>query len=151
MQQFIFRVWVVVLLAGSGMTAMGARQTAKVEYRPGILIQLGVTSLDRSVAFYTKLGFVVTERRDDLKFVHLSTNTPGVELGLNEVPAPDVRGPILNFTVVNAAAARKVLEAEGVTFVGETRVIPGKVVLASFRDPDGHRLTLAGVPPRSQG
>lgn len=149
MRQFVWRACVVMVLAGSVMAAMGMGQAAKVEYRPGVLIQLGVTDLNRSVAFYTKLGFVVTERRDDLKFVHLSTNTPGVELGLNEVPTPDVRGPILNFTVVNAAAARKVLEAEGVTFVGETRVIPGKVVLASFRDPDGHRLTFAGVPPKT--
>lgn len=149
MRQFVWRMCAVVLVAGGGLASVGMGQAPKVEYRPGVLIQLGVTDLNRSIAFYTKLGFVVTERRDDLKFVHLSTNTPGVELGLNEVPTPDVRGPILNFTVVNAAASRKVLEAEGVPFVGETRVIPGKVVLASFRDPDGHRLTLAGLPPKS--
>jgi catechol 2,3-dioxygenase-like lactoylglutathione lyase family enzyme len=117
-------------------------------YREGVLIQLGVKDLDRSIAFYaTKLGFVVTERRDDLKFVHLSTNTPGVEIGLNEVDTPDVKGPILNFTVVNAAAARTALEADGVTFIGETVTIPGKVVLVTFQDPDGHRLRFAGLPP----
>lgn len=149
MRQFLVRMCVViVVLVPTGAATFGRGQAAKVEYKPGVLIQLGVSDLNRSVAFYTKLGFVVTERRDDLKFVHLSTNTPEVEIGLNEVPTPDVRGPILNFTVANAAIARKVLEAEGVPFVGETRVIPGKVVLASFRDPDGHRLSFASVPAK---
>jgi catechol 2,3-dioxygenase-like lactoylglutathione lyase family enzyme len=149
MRQFLWRVCIGVGLLAGGVAAFGEAQNAKVEYRPGVLIQLGVSDLNRSVAFYTKLGFVVTERRDDLKFVHLSTNTPGVELGLNEVPTPDVRGPILNFTVANAAAARKAMEAEGIGFVGENQVIPGKVVLATFRDPDGHRLRFAGAPPKS--
>lgn len=149
MRQLMWRVCVVVFLAGGGLAAFGTGQAPRVEYRPGVLIQLGVTNLDRSVAFYAKLGFAVTERRDDLKFVHLSTNTPGVEIGLSEVAQPDVRGPILNFTVVNAAAARKALEADGVTFVGANVVISGKVVLATFLDPDGHRLRFAGLPPKS--
>jgi catechol 2,3-dioxygenase-like lactoylglutathione lyase family enzyme len=134
----------------SGPVPQSASDAAfkRVGYREGILIQLAVSNLDRSVEFYqSKLGFRVTERRNDLKFVHLDTNTPGVEMGLNEVPAPDTRGPILNFTVRDAAAARKALEADGVKFVGETVTIPGKVVLATFVDPDGHRLRLAGLPP----
>lgn len=149
MRQFVFRLGVFAVLAGSGVAVWGQIQAPRVEYQPGVLIQLGVTDLNRSVAFYTTLGFEVTERRDDLKFVHLTTNTPGVELGLNQVPSPDVRGPILNFTVVNAAAARKAMESAGVAFIGDNVVIPGKVVLASFRDPDGHRLTFASVPPKS--
>lgn len=149
MRQIAVGMCAVLVLAGGAAATMEQTQAPKVAYREGLLIQLGVTNLDRSVAFYTtKLGFTVTERRDDLKFVHLSTNTPGVEIGLSEVAKPDVLGPILNFTVVNAAAARKALESDGVTFVGETVVIPGKVVLATFRDPDGHRLRFAGVPPR---
>lgn len=138
----------LIIAAGALAEAQSQTPFQRIGYREGILIQLGVANLDRSVEFYrTKLGFRVTERRDDLKFVHLDTNTPGVEIGLNEVATPDTRGPILNFTVKDAAAARARLEAEGVRFIGETVTIPGKVVLVTFADPDGHRLRFAGEPP----
>jgi hypothetical protein len=45
------------------------------------------------------------------------------------------------------AAARALLEKRGVVFPGPTQVIPGKVALAGFTDPDGNRLRLAGPPP----
>ena len=40
--------------------------------------------------------------------------------------------------------ARRTLEARGIVFKGPTVVIPGKVRLAEFSDPDGYRLRLAG-------
>ncbi len=40
--------------------------------------------------------------------------------------------------------ARVALEARGVVFRGPTQVIPGKVALARFADPDGNVLRLAG-------
>lgn len=122
----------------------------RVEYRPSLLVQLPVSDLDRSIAFYTNtLGFLVSERRDDLKFAHLGTNVPGVELGLNEVESPGGSGGVvLNIGVVDITQARRSLEAAGVTFDGPTAIIPGKVALAGFRDPDGNRLRLAGPPSR---
>jgi predicted enzyme related to lactoylglutathione lyase len=115
-----------------------------------LLVQLSVANLDRAIAFYTtRLEFELTERRDDLKFAHLSTNVPGVEFGLNEVPDPrGTAGLVLNISVADVAAARKLLEARGVVFDGATVVIPGKVSLAGFKDPDGNRLRLAGPPPK---
>src|SRR5688572_8618287 len=54
-----------------------------VQYRPETLVQLGVKDLDRAIRFYSEmLGFVVTERRDDLKFAHLATNVAGLQIGL---------------------------------------------------------------------
>jgi hypothetical protein len=50
-------------------------------------------------------------------------------------------------SVVDVAAAGKLLEARGVVFRGETVVIPGKVALAPFADPDGNALRFAGPPP----
>ena len=124
-------------------------QAIRVEYRPSLLVQLSVANLDKAIVFYTKtLEFELTERRDDLKFAHLNTNVPGLEFGLNEVPDPrGTGGLVLNISVANVAAARKVLEGRGVVFDGPTAVIPGKVSLAGFKDPDGNRLRLAGPAP----
>lgn len=123
---------------------------ADIQYRPELLIQLGVADLDRAIGFYTDvLGFELTERRDDLRFAHLDTNVPGLQIGLNAVAEPrGTGGAVLNISVVDVAAARRTLEARGVSFRGETMVIPGKVALAAFADPDGNLLRLAGPPPR---
>jgi catechol 2,3-dioxygenase-like lactoylglutathione lyase family enzyme len=140
----------VVAAAAIGVTSGQGLPSAKLEYRPQVTVQLAVSSLDRSVQFYEGiLGFKVTERRDDLKFAHVATNVPGLELGINEVAAPAVsRGVVINISVTDVAAGRTALEGKGVKFAGPTAVIPGKVALAEFADPDGHRLRLAGPPPR---
>ena len=125
-------------------------QTQRIDYRQELLIQLGVTSLDRSIRFYTTvLEYELTERRDDLKFAHLKTNVPGLQIGLSEVAnAKGTGSAVLNISVNDVAAARAILEGRGVTFRGETVVIPGKVALAEFVDPDGNTLRFAGPPPR---
>lgn len=122
----------------------------KIEYRPTLLIQLGVRDLDRAIGFYTGvLGFEMTERRDDLRFAHLATNVAGLEIGLSEQEAPEGSGSVLlNIGVADVAAARRALEAKGVSFRRPTVVIPGKVALAEFADPDGNLLRFAGPPPR---
>ena len=125
-------------------------QNSGLSYRPEATLQFSVANLDRAIEFYTKvLEYKLTERRDDLKFAHIATNVPGLELGLGEVAEP--KGPtgvILNISVTDVAAARKLLESRGVKFKGETLVIPGKVALAGFADPDGNSLRLAGPPPK---
>ena len=125
-------------------------QDPQVDYRPELLVQLGVSNLDRAIRFYTTvLGFELTERRDDLKFAHIQTNVPGLQIGLNEIADPKGTGSaVLNISVKDVAVARKALEARGVVFRGETVVIPGKVALAQFADPDGNTLRLAGPVPR---
>lgn len=121
-----------------------------IKYRQELLIQLGVSNLDRAIGFYTKtLGFELTERRDDLKFAHIRTNVPGLEIGLTEIADPKGTGSaVLNIGVVDVAAARKTLEGRGVVFRGDTVIIPGKVALAPFADPDGNVLRFAGPPPK---
>jgi catechol 2,3-dioxygenase-like lactoylglutathione lyase family enzyme len=124
---------------------------AGVEYRPTLLVQLGVADLDRAIRFYTEmLGFEVTERRDDLRFAHLDTNVDGLEIGLSEQPQPKGSGSVLlNIGVADVGAARRALESRGVTFRRPTVIIPGKVALAEFADPDGNLLRFAGPPPRT--
>ena len=143
---FVITTFTVGLLGGLVHT----HQKPAISYRPTLLVQIGVSNLDRSIAFYTEtLGFALTERRDDLKFAHLDTNVPGLQIGLNEVPAPKGSGSVvLNIGVANVVETRKQLEARGLKFTAETVIIPGKVALAPFADPDGNVLRFAGPPPR---
>ena len=140
------KVAVIVLL--SVLTA-GAQNDGPY-YRPNVVVQLNVASLDKSIVFYEQvLGFKTVERRDDLKFAHVETNVPGLELGLGEGGTEKGTGAVvINFSVVDVVAARKLLESRGVVFTGPTQIIPGKVALAGFRDPDGNQLRLAGPPPK---
>jgi catechol 2,3-dioxygenase-like lactoylglutathione lyase family enzyme len=131
-------------LAAGGATAV---------YGQGLLVQLPVRDLDRSLRFYTDvLGFRVSERRDDLEFVHVDCGVPGLQLGLSggDEQPPVAGSVVLNFDVKgDVDAVRADLEKRGVRFSGPTRIIPGKVRLAAFSDPDGYRLRLAGEdPPR---
>lgn len=77
-------------LAVSALAVTAAEQSRpSIEYRPSLLIQLSVPDLDRAISFYTTiLGFTMTERRDDLRFAHLDTHVPGLQIGLNAVPEP---------------------------------------------------------------
>jgi predicted enzyme related to lactoylglutathione lyase len=142
------------VLAGLALSAFVGYQPQPSEpalsYRPTLLIQLAVSDLDRAITFYTTvLRFTLTERRDDLKFAHVDTNVPGLEIGLNAVADPKGTGSaVLNIGVADVVAARRALEQRGVVFRGETVIIPGKVALAQFADPDGNTLRLAGPPPR---
>jgi catechol 2,3-dioxygenase-like lactoylglutathione lyase family enzyme len=138
----------VVAACSAAVAARAIVERDGVDYRPDVVLQIGVANLDASIGFYTKtLGFTVTERRDDLKFAHVQSNLPGLEIGLNEVPAPKGSGStVVNIGVRHVGRARAALEARGVTFRGPTQVIPGKVALAGFADPDGNVLRLAGPP-----
>jgi len=135
----------LAIVVGVGLNA----QAGKISYRPNVVVQIGVSDLDRSIRFYEQvLEFKVGERRDDLEFAHVTTNVPGLEIGLNRGGATGTGAAILNISVADVAAARRLLEARGVIFTGPTQVIPGKVALAGFADPDGNRLRLAGPPPK---
>jgi CreA protein len=134
-----------LVLALAGLPAASAAP-APIAYEPETLVQVGVSDLDRAIAFYTEvLGFTLTERRDDLQFAHIATNVPGLEIGLDQVEEPKGSGSVvINISVEHVGEARRVLEAKGVVFRGETLVIPGKVALAGFSDPDGNYLRFAG-------
>lgn len=143
------RVLWVMVFGAVGVTGVQAQQDGPY-YRPSVVVQLSVSDLGKAMAWYEQvLGFKTVERRDDLKFAHVETNVPGLQLGLGEGSTQHGTGAVvINFSVVDVVAARKRLESRGVVFSGPTQIIPGKVALAGFRDPDGNQLRLAGPPPK---
>ena len=144
----------LILTALGTVAVLGGRaavmQSDGPHYRPSVVLQIGVADLDKSIAFYDQvLGFKTVERRDDLQFAHVETNVPGLQLGLSAGSTQKGTGAaIINISVADVVSARKLLESRGVTFTSPTQIIPGKVALAGFRDPDGNQLRLAGPPPR---
>lgn len=150
----LVRILAVALLlaASGGADARPAAQGTKgsIAYRPVLVLQLGVSNLEKAIAFYRDvMEFQVKELREDLKFAHIVTNVPGLEIGLSEGSTRSGTGAaVVNIGVADVAAARALLESRGVRFTGPTQVIPGKVALAGFTDPDGNRLRLAGPPPK---
>ena len=113
-----------------------------IDYDGGLTCSLGVTNLDRSIAFYQDvLGFKLLYRRDDLAWCELSTGVDKVGVGLSEnETAGGPGGATLTFGVTDIDAAKAALDAAGVRQDGPIQDIPGMVRLLTFYDPDDNAL-----------
>lgn len=109
-----------------------------------ITISLSVKDRHASAKWYNEmLGFEAVFHIEEAGWSELSTNTPGVTLGLGEQTDASPGNAVPVFGVADVAAARAALEAAGVDFDGDTETIPGMVSLATFYDPDRNALMLA--------
>ncbi len=117
---------------------------SELGYDGGLSIGLPVRDLDAAIAWYGEvLGFPLVFRMDDVGWAEVATETPGVTIGLSQVEEVKTDGgATVTFGVRDVPSARGQMEARGVRFDGETQVIPGMVVLATFFDPDGNALML---------
>lgn len=136
----------------AGENEAHAGSATSVDYVGTLLVQLRVSDLERSVAFYRDiLGLKLKERNDALKWVKFYTGIEGVSIGIGE--GPDVQGSgttSINLGVASVDRARSWLESKGVTFTGETITISGVVKLADLTDPDGNHIRLAESPAKSK-
>jgi catechol 2,3-dioxygenase-like lactoylglutathione lyase family enzyme len=108
-------------------------------------IMLGVTDLERSLRFYRDaLGLAVQFAFEEFAFL----DGGGVTIVLRGTPNLGEPGDIMRTEVVFAVddidAAYRSLEARGVRFRVEPRVVTGDRYAADFRDPDGHVLSVFG-------
>ena len=113
-----------------------------ITYDGGLTCSIGVTSLDRSIEWYsTVLGFTLLYRRDDLGWCELSTGVDKVNVGLSEVEdAGGKGGATLTFGVTDIEAGKAALDAAGVRQDGAIQDIPDMVRLLTFYDPDDNAL-----------
>jgi len=107
-----------------------------------LVCALGVEDIPRSIAWYREtLGFELAFHAEEIGWAELLLPVERVSIGLSEVAETDVRGGgTLVFGVESVDDARAALEGGGVRFDGETVEYPGMVRLATFYDPDGHKL-----------
>lgn len=113
-----------------------------IAYDGGLTCSLGVTDLNRSLAWYRDLlGFTLLYRRDDIAWCELATGVQRVNVGLSErQEAGGIGGATLTFGVEDIAAAKAALDAQGVRQDGDVVEIPGLVRLLTFFDPDDNAL-----------
>lgn len=135
----------------ASMAQPSSKETKTVEtvrWQPTLLVQLAVSDLDRSIAFYRDvLGFELESRNDEIQWARIKVGISGVTIGLGVQPEVKGSGSVsLNIGVSDLDGARALLESRGVVFLGDTIRIPGVVVLADFLDPDGNKIRLAGHP-----
>lgn len=109
------------------------------------MIMLGVTSLDKSAAFYRDvLGMQMTNQSPGFAFFSGGGIMLGLNTGLGKSVPPSKSSMEVIFSVESVTAAHQELSRRGVKFVNEPRVVTGENWAATLSDPDGHMLTLFG-------
>ena len=113
-----------------------------IGYDGGLTCSMGVSSLDRSIAWYQNvLGFTLLYRVDEIAWCELSSPVARVNVGLGQrEQAGGSGGATLTFGVADIEAAKAALDAHQVRQDGPIRDIPGMVRLLTFYDPDDNAL-----------
>ena len=113
-----------------------------IGYDGGLTCSMGVTDMDRSIAWYRDvLGFSLLYRLEDIAWCELSTGVQRVNLGLGErEEAGGKGGATLTFGVADIEAAKAELDRHEVRQDGPIQDIPNMVRLLTFFDPDDNAL-----------
>lgn len=104
-------------------------------------VMLGVADVKKSVAFYhEKLGLTVTQQSDDLAFF----DAGGVSIVVSSEVGKTPGDSETVFAVDHVRAGCEALSKRGIHFENAPHPLSAAVWAASFRDPDGHVLSLFG-------
>ncbi len=104
-------------------------------------IMLGVADVQGAVAFYHgKLALPVTQQSDDVAFFDAGSVSIVVSSEVGKVPGDSETV----FAVEHVQTAFEALSRRGIHFERNPHALSTTVWAASFRDPDGHVLSLFG-------
>lgn len=113
-------------------------------YKPGFTLWYSVSSVERTLAFYTEqLGFEVDSYDKENGMASVHTNTKDCFIGFSEAEqiVPSTAAAVLEVEDIDVAV--KELKEKGIEFNGEISTIPGYAKLITFKDPDGHDMELS--------
>jgi predicted enzyme related to lactoylglutathione lyase len=109
-----------------------------------ITIAMSVKDRAASSAWYKEhFGFDELFSADEAGWTELSTNTPGVTLGLGDAEEIQKGNTMPVFGVEDFDKSRDALEQAGVQFDGDTIEVEGMVKVAALFDPDGNGVMIA--------
>ena len=109
------------------------------------IVMLGVRNLSAAVDFYReKLGMPSKGQTEGFAFLDAGPVTLALSEGLVKA-SPQVAGATeLVLTVEHVRESYTDLQASGVSFLNEPRIVTGTSWAVNFTDPDGHLLSLFG-------
>jgi predicted enzyme related to lactoylglutathione lyase len=122
---------------------------ANIKAKSFDLAWVSVTDMDKAKKFFVDtLGMKIVEDNAEYNWVELSGQNGGTRLGFGTC-SPKEGGPLLpgqnaviSLTIDDIQAAKKSLEAQGVTIVGDIMEVPGQVKLLLIKDQDGNLINL---------
>jgi catechol 2,3-dioxygenase-like lactoylglutathione lyase family enzyme len=137
------------LPAAAGHAAAAAASAVHAGYR--LQCVLAVSDAMKSADWYRNvLGGDVVSTIAEFGWVEVSTGTPGVTLGLTEMPTNvSNRGAVLDFEVDDLERIRGLLAENGILVDDRPTEIAGLARVLSAHDPDGNRLMF--FEPHEQG
>ena len=108
-------------------------------------IMLGVTDLEKSVAFYRdSLGLKLAMQFEGFAFFDAGGLSLVLTVPLSKATGRAAGATEVVFTVEHVRAAHQALRSQGVDFLQEPRQISGPNWGANFHDPDTHLLSIYG-------
>jgi catechol 2,3-dioxygenase-like lactoylglutathione lyase family enzyme len=108
-------------------------------------IVLGVKDVAQSIAFYRDiLGLELKGQSENLAFISIGSLTLMLNRELGDAVSPRAGATEIVFAVTSVSSTYEVLRAKGCTFINQPREVTAGTWAASFKDPDGHLLTLFG-------
>ena len=109
------------------------------------IVMLAVADMNRSVAFYRDtLGLTAKGSGAEFSFFDAGGVTLSLRTTQDLKPSGDERRVELVFNVEDITAAYEQLKSRGCSFRLEPREATGNQLVADFRDPDGHVLSIFG-------
>jgi catechol 2,3-dioxygenase-like lactoylglutathione lyase family enzyme len=109
-------------------------------------VLLGCADVERSVAFYRDvLGLPLAARFEDFAFFQTGETQLALSGELGRRAADHSYGAEFVFATKSVVQMRDALAARGVQFISEPRAVNDENWAASFRDPDGHLLSIYGA------
>jgi catechol 2,3-dioxygenase-like lactoylglutathione lyase family enzyme len=109
------------------------------------IIAIGVTDLTKSIGFYNgTLGLPEAKRSEDVAFISTSTITIMLSGPLGRFIKPATGSTEIIFPVDSVSTAYRLLTERGCTFIKQPNMVIPETWAATFKDPDGHLLTILG-------
>jgi catechol 2,3-dioxygenase-like lactoylglutathione lyase family enzyme len=112
-----------------------------------VAIVIGVTDLERSIAFYRDtLGLALQFQSEGLAFLSAGPVSLLLNRDMGRLRQPIAGAVEVVFGVDDVKAAWRRLVAKGITVFREPRQVTEKEWSAILTDPDGHLLSVFGPP-----